>query len=72
MYSVLANFVTSFISTYGPAIAGVFKTIVGAVSGIFAFLLVSFVMKKLEESKKPALNKIVSFDLIAAVKAKKN
>ena len=46
--------------------------IVGAVSGVVAFIVVSFVMKKLEESKKPVLNKVATFDLISAVKAKKN
>ena len=46
--------------------------IVGAVAGLVAFFVISFVMNKLAESSKPALNKVATFDLIDTIKAKKN
>lgn len=45
--------------------------IVGAIAGLVAFFVVSLVMKKFEESSKPKLNKVASFDLIETIKAKK-
>ena len=46
--------------------------IVGAVAGLVAFFVITFVMNKLAESSKPALNKVATFDLIDIIKAKKN
>ncbi len=45
--------------------------IVGLIAGILAFVIVACVMKKLENSARPAVQKVYSFDLIETVKAKK-
>jgi membrane-associated phospholipid phosphatase len=45
--------------------------IIGLIAGLIAFFVVSFAMKKFAESKNVKANKVVSFDLIETVKARK-
>ncbi len=45
--------------------------IVGLIAGVLAFVIVNAIMKKLENSSKPEIQKVNSFDLLTLIKAKK-
>lgn len=45
--------------------------IVGVIAGLLAFVIINFVMQKIENSKNPKVSKLASFDLAQTVKNRK-